>query len=1053
MTQNNSTKLSHYPADFFVLRSPRLSLQQLSNWQSIDRKGLREQLRNWVELEETQEALYIASPSLLDRVKQWNDDPDSKKGKKIELTLTKYFIRMTGRPTPFGLFSNNSLGNLSDNTLLEFSTDVAVKRKSRLDMYYLLMAQEKLVDEQWYSQKLKLSTNPTVYKMGDQIRYIETYTATDERHYRLSSIDFCPYVLSALERAKCTASISELVAVLCVQNESLSAEDATDFIKQLVQARLLLPNLPLPLTGDSPDNSFVNSLLLADIGSHAKLLSDVLKSLKNLDLRVVNSPSAYRDIAKKLKMLSIPVKENKLIQVDCFRQNDSLQLDRKLCEKILQDTILFNTLISSSKNPLQKIITKINADSVGRMFPLQEFIDDESGWSMSSDTGFATPFLKGIGISQAMNSNDIEVKVTPFERLILEHLSTMTYPFQDEICFSSEDVKNCVINQQPLPDSMAVMFQLFNRDNEEKEVLYRGSYGPSAANLLGRFCHLDDELTEKTLDLLKKEEACNSDAIYAEIIHLPQGRIGNVIARPILRQYEIPIVGDPGTAKEFQLNLDDIYIYVESATVKLWSKKHNKEIIPRLSSAHNYSVKSLGVYNFLCILQNQNVSIPRFSYSSIFRSIKYLPRIKLGKLLLCKRRWQIKRSDLSHLLTSDSELNQENLLALKDKFKLSDWVSYSVSDNTLLINLSNPIMLDVLLAETNNHVWVSLEEVLDFEFESVSTLDGNFLKHEIILPLIKVKKTNKSGVDLLPTPNSQHIKASRIQRSFCPGSEWLSVKIYLGNSTAENLLVNAICPLIDELQEKSLIQGFFFLRYGDPDWHIRLRFKGVPQTLLTSVLPRLHEIIEPLVLNGPVKNLVIDTYEQEIERYGGIDGIKLAEEVFYSNSKTCLKLLNNVNELPDDYRWRSVIMGCDQLLNDFDFNLTQKLDFITMLRERFGREFDDSAILRKELGKKYREYKKIIQSDLSFGEDDKIITICRNILLKQTPAIRHVSHNYYNLEAKNKLTESLNSILSAIFHMFNNRMFVAYSRQQEFVVYDLMRRHYEFCFRSVESTH
>ncbi|CAH9050132.1 Nisin biosynthesis protein NisB [Pseudoalteromonas sp. CIP111854] len=1054
MTDKNSPTLSHYAADFFVLRSPRLSLQHLVNWQHSDRQQLRDQLHHWLELDETQEALYIASPSLLDRIEQWYDDPDSKKGRKLELALAKYFIRMTGRPTPFGLFSNNSLGKVSDTTLLALNSNAGIKRKSRLDMHYLSMLQEQLVKEHWTNKKLLLSTNPTVYSMGDQIRYIESYTANDERHYRLSSVDYCPFVTSMLEHAKLPIDTNDLAAELCRQSDELSTEDALSFIQQLVNAQLLLPILPLALTGGSPDSSFATSLALAGFDKHTSVIEGVLKSLKHMDSQTVNTPNEYRHIAKQLKAMSTPVKENKLIQVDCFRSDTNLQLDKALCDEIINDVVLFNSIILPSKNSLQAVIKKINTDFVGRMMPLQQFIDDESGWSMSSDKGFSTPLLKGIGLSQTVNQNDAEISMTPFEQLIIESVSSMVEPFQKEVSFSSKDVKGCLINQQVMPDSMAVMLQLFTKkkNNDEKEVLFRGGYGPSAANLLGRFCHLDKELAEKTIGLLKQEEACNPNAIYAEIVHLPQGRLGNVIARPILRQYEIPIVGDSSVAQDYQISLDDLFVYVESTRVKLWSKKHNKEIIPRLSSAHNYSARSLGIYSFLCMLQNQNVSLPRFAHSAVFDSVKYMPRIKLGNLLLSKRRWKIRRSEISSLLNADSTLNGEYLQSLQSKLELPEWVSYSVSDNTLLINLSNPIMLEVLLAETNGHDWITLEEVLDFEFKSLSTLDGQCLKHELILPLIRSQNINDEETKQPPVDKLQCIAASKVARSFAPGSEWLSAKVYLGNSTAENVLANVIYPLVTSLQHQGIIQGFFFLRYGDPDWHLRLRFNGDRQMLLTEVLPRLNQALEPLLLNGPVNNIVLDTYEQEVERYGGGSGVKLAEKLFHSNSNTCLQLLRKINELPDEYRWRSVLQGCDQLLNAFDFDLTQKLSFITNLREGFGREFGDSGTLRKELGKKYRQYQEVIITDFTLDKNDEIIKSCKDIILSQVSEIRQIAIQYYRLEESNQLTESLNNILSAILHMFNNRMFVAYSRQQEFVIYDLLRRYYEYSCNQEDRT-
>lgn len=1032
---------TYAPADFFVLRSPRLSLKHLTDWQGKDRTGLRQGLIAWLEQVTTKEALHIASPALLARISDWYTKPDSKKGKKIELALAKYFIRMSGRATPFGMFSGNSLGKVAEHTVLKVSNNAPVHRKSRLDMHYLASTQKYLRQGYWLSNSLDIVLNPTAYKTGNQIRYIESYVKAEETHYRLSSVEACPYVTAVYARGVDSAKIGELADIICSVGGDISFNDATDFMEQLIEAGLLLPKLPLPITGSSPDESLLKSITDAEFDEHAQMLATVIKSLNFIDSKSSVDLKDYKNATSPLRALPVPVNENKLIQVDYFREGEELTLSNDLCKQAIDDVLLLNSLLPSPENPLQELITKVEREFVGKMIPLQEFIDDESGWSMSNDIGFSTPLLQGIGLTQTQKSDALTSVMTPFERKIVEKMTCLSDEFVEQITFSKEELKYCAVNQQPLPDSVAVMLQLYKNDADELDIYYRGSFGPSAANFLGRFCHLDDTLESKTKALLKLEETQNPQAIYAEIVHLPQGRLGNVIARPVLREHEIPIVGDSGVSEEFQISLSDLYVYVESNTVKLWSKALDKEIIPRLSSAHNYTARSLGVYRFLCMLQNQNISLPRFALPSALESVSYLPRIKLEGLVLSNRRWIVERKVLSNLLAGNGELDEAKYAKFKEQFNLPNWVSYSVSDNTLLLNLSNPIMLDILLSETTGQERIALEEVMDFRYDSAATLDDAPLKHEVILPLIK--SSEGVAADKEKNEHRKRIIEQDTTRSFSPGSEWLSVKVYLGNSSAESLLKERIAPLVAELKRDSLINGFFFLRYGDPEWHLRLRFKGEPKVLLSQVLPKLHQLIEPIRLSGPVNNIVIDTYEQEVERYGGGAAIELAEQLFYANSLMTLDFIRAIEGQEDDYRWRAVLLACDQLLSDFGFNLEQKLALTSLLREGFGREFGDSGNLRKDLGKKYRQYQDIIASDLSQNTADVVITHCKKQLADYSQTVQQIASRYAELEEQDKLTESLDSVVSSMLHMFNNRMFVAYGREQEFVVYDLLRRYYE----------
>ena len=75
-------------------------------------------------------------------------------------------------------------------------------------------------------------------------------------------------------------------------------------------------------------------------------------------------------------------------------------------------------------------------------------------------------------------------------------------------------------------------------------------------------------------------------------------------------------------------------------------------------------------------------------------------------------------------------------------------------------------------------------------------------------------------------------------RSFGPASEWLYVKLYTGPATADGVLRDVLAPVV---AEAGLPPGsWFFIRYGDPDWHVRLRFHGDPEMLHGPLLAKLR---------------------------------------------------------------------------------------------------------------------------------------------------------------------------------------------------------------------
>src|SRR5690606_42056036 len=112
----------------------------------------------------------------------------------------------------------------------------------------------------------------------------------------------------------------------------------------------------------------------------------------------------------------------------------------------------------------------------------------------------------------------------------------------------------------------------------------------------------NDEIKNLNHEIYLQEE--KTDKITAEIVHLPEDRTGNILYRYNTCKYEIPYLGLSSKNPENQILIDDLLIYVENDEIKIRSKKLNKEIMPKLSNAHNFaSPQSVPVYQFLCDLQ------------------------------------------------------------------------------------------------------------------------------------------------------------------------------------------------------------------------------------------------------------------------------------------------------------------------------------------------------------------------------------------------------------------------------------------------------------------
>src|SRR5262249_52921387 len=138
-------------------------------------------------------------------------------------------------------------------------------------------------------------------------------------------------------------------------------------------------------------------------------------------------------------------------------------------------------------------------------------------------------------------------------------------------------------SRAPLPDAFAVMATVAAASEAalaggDFQVLLNGVSGPSGARLLGRFCRADPELHPFVQQHLRAEEALQPDALFAEIVHLPEGRLGNILARPILRAHEIPYLGTAGVPAGRQIPVTDLRVSVVGGQVLLRSARLGRRV-------------------------------------------------------------------------------------------------------------------------------------------------------------------------------------------------------------------------------------------------------------------------------------------------------------------------------------------------------------------------------------------------------------------------------------------------------------------------------------------
>ncbi len=281
------------------------------------------------------------------------------------------------------------------------------------------------------------------------------------------------------------------------------------------------------------------------------------------------------------------------------------------------------------------------------------------------------------------------------------------------------------------------------------------------------------------------------------------------------------------------------------------------------------------------------------------------------------------------------------------------------------------------------------------------------------------------------------------QRTFVPGSEWLYLKIYTGVKTADSLLADILHPVSQAMINQKIADRWFFIRYADPDFHIRYRLRLTDERHLGLVMPMLKDKMNAMLGSGLIWKIETATYQREIERYGSMT-MDLAEQLFYLDTSAFLELINEQGESKDENeRWLFAILAIDTILQDFNISAEEKKDLLLELNRSFGKEFGKDKLLARQLSEKFRNFRERINVLLAEGEDAGNEHYLKDILRRRTSSGQKHVNTILDHYKKGEVEVPLKDFLSSLIHMSMNRIFRSSPRMHEMVIYDLLFRHYK----------
>jgi len=931
MAKNDNKTCSaelYVPTDFFLLRAPALpaqTFQQLSDTGaqeqvldldqslSVRRTAAQQLLLAMSSDPQIEEAIAVASASLHKGLVQLrNGDASPNRTKKIFSGLQRYMIRMSTRPTPFGLFSGVALGSFGEETSIQIGVPAITHIRTRADMHWLLAVLKDLEASPAVVEQLCVYTNQMVYITGGRV-YLPHVNSYGKKHYQVVSLRATSVVRAALELAQKPLPYRTLRRALLQAFPSMTIEQAESLLQQLWEHGLLLSTLHPSLTTTQPTHYLYQQLgTLQGVEEVRSVLGAVLESALVLDTAGSGSRlDPLNTLAQIQSTLGEGKKQHTLIQVDSLLSLHSSQLHSSIGDVAARAAELLLRL-----TPLPEGFTNLNdyrhkfleKYGLGAEVPLLELLSPERGLGapssyIQSPSAYHMPpssqhpayekrqrVLQTL-VQDALNSHRLEVELTEAH---LRQLETWKP------------------NLEQAPRSMEIYLhvQAASRGDLDQgkfcAVVGPNPGAPGGGRSFGRFLDLLGEPGRCALQsLLAQEEAFEPETLFAELSYQPQrARSSNVAIRPGLRTYEIAIGTTPSVPHERVIALSDLVVGVHHGHFYLRSLYHQKKVIA--CQLHMLNIhQAPHVCRFLADISSDGLPVlSSFDWGHL-SSAPFLPRLTIphgsqAMIVLTPARWNLDASTIQLRGEGSREARWfAGLQQWRSRWRVPRYVYLTQADNRLLLDLEHPLMAAELFEELSTlkgGQQVILQELLpDFDHLWLTDTKGAGYFCEIVVPLLRRDALEQNEPMQASAPaRTVHLVshvASQQERVFYPGSTWNYVKLYCTEAQQEEIIAGPMHDLICQLREQDLIDRWFFLRYADPEPHLRLRIHTPESKQIQSALSTLLSWSHQLATQGLIQHYTFDTYEREVARYGGPMAIDILEQVFSVDSEICSRLI------------------------------------------------------------------------------------------------------------------------------------------------------------------
>ncbi|MER8226141.1 lantibiotic dehydratase [Streptomyces sp. NPDC094143] len=776
-------------------------------------------------------------------------------------SLTRYLLRMQYRATPFGLFAGPAPLRIDDRAHARFGPDH--RAFATADAVWLHDIFTRLESDVDVLRCLRVVVNPSCTLRGSRIQIKpqpgpEAPTETTLRR--------TPAVEKVLALAQSPTTVGDIVDKVQAEYPDTPPEKITTMVGDLVRHRVLLSSLHAPMTSTDPLGHLLAELDVTGATAPVPTVATLRSIHQTLSRHNQAAPAEQRPLRAQATaaMNELTGTAERSLAVN-IRPHCDVVLPRAVAREAAAalDALTRLTPFPHGTPAWTDYLRRfLERYSMGTVVPLRDLTDPDTG--LGFPVGYRGTVLKRPVLA-----------TTPRDEHLLTLAQNAALNRQLEIDLTEEDIQALTVGEPTqVPAHVELCFTVLAQTLED---LDEGRFTLSVAGLslaagttAGRF-----------LTALDPADQARMAAIYAALPTLTEGAARAQVSGPPLKipTYNVSrvpaVVPDVLPVGEYNpnasLNSDDLGVVADSARLYLVTLSTGQLIEPSVMNAVELSNATHPMARFVSELhRSHSAALLPFHWGAASR-LPFLPEVRVGRTILSPARWRLRQGDLA-----DGPDWTKSLFAWRIRYGVPATVALGSDDRLLRLNLEEPAHRYLLRTDLRRHGTVVVQEA-----PADDLLGWAGRAHEVTLAFASDQP--------MATPGCRPAAIYSRDTARLPGATARPyVKLYGNPDRAAEVLTNHLPHLLLKLRGAP---EAWFIRYADPDDHLRLRFHLPSTETFGEAAEHVAAWAADLRREGLLQRVQWDTDEPETGRYGSGALLDAAERYFAADSAAAIAQL------------------------------------------------------------------------------------------------------------------------------------------------------------------